>query len=157
MCLVGFEMHGTQVKVFQETNEEGGKKVEAKVCADVFNPKEEEQGELCYRGRHIMLGYLACKDLNDEETVRKNNEAAIDSEGWLHSGDKGCRGVNNFIRITGRYKELIKGSGGENIAPVPIEDKLLSMAPAISKAIMIGDKRKYNCILITLKTEGATG
>ena len=52
---------------------------------------------------------------------------------------------------------MIIGAGGENVAPVPIEDKLGQIAPAISKALMIGDKRKFNTVLITLKQEGATG
>jgi len=61
------------------------------------------------------------------------------------------------VRITGRYKELIKGAGGENIAPVPIEDEIKKLCPAISNVMMIGDKRKFNVCLVTLKAIGATG
>ena len=62
-----------------------------------------------------------------------------------------------MFRITGRYKELIIGAGGENIAPVPIEDEIKNICPLISNFVMIGDKRKYNVALVTLKAKGATG
>merc|ERR1712113_699970 len=58
---------------------------------------------------------------------------------------------------TGRFKELIIGEGGENIAPVPIEDSVKAICPGINECMMIGDKRKYNVALITLKAIGANG
>jgi acyl-CoA synthetase (AMP-forming)/AMP-acid ligase II len=61
------------------------------------------------------------------------------------------------VRITGRFKELIIGAGGENVAPVPIEDNIKLLCPAISNVMMVGDKRKYNTCVVTLKAEGATG
>lgn len=64
---------------------------------------------------------------------------------------------DGMVRITGRFKELIIGAGGENIAPVPIEDHIKLLCPAISNVMMVGDKRKYNTCLVTLKAEGATG
>jgi len=45
------------------------------------------------------------------------------------------------------------GAGGENIAPVPIEDYCKNIMPALSNFMMIGDKRKYNVCLVTLKTQ----
>jgi len=82
---------------------------------------------------------------------------AIDAEGWLHSGDKGLKTEQGMYKITGRYKELIIGEGGENIAPVPIEDSVKGLCDAIGECMMIGDKRKYNVALITLKAKGANG
>ena len=82
---------------------------------------------------------------------------AIDINGWLHSGDKGCKDRLGLVYITGRYKELIIGAGGENIAPVPIEDKVKALCPAISNIMMLGDQRKFNVALVSLKAEGATG
>merc|ERR1711964_638338 len=58
--------------------------------------------------------------------------------------------------ITGRYKELIVSAGGENIAPLPIETNIKSLHSGIANVMMVGDKRKYNVALITLKN-GSTG
>ena len=71
--------------------------------------------------------------------INKKNAETIDSEGWLHSGDKGCMDARGLLKITGRYKELIIGAGGENIAPVPIEDNVKRLCPAISNFMMVGD------------------
>merc|ERR1719363_13087 len=62
-----------------------------------------------------------------------------------------------MFKITGRYKELIIGEGGENIAPVPIEDSVKGLCDGIAECMMIGDKRKYNVALVTLKAVGANG
>ena len=81
----------------------------------------------------------------------------IDKDGWLHSGDKGCVDRRGMFRVTGRYKELLIGAGGENIAPVPIEDNIKKLCPAVSNIMMVGDKMPFNCALITLKAKGANG
>merc|ERR1719487_1594141 len=106
-----------------------------------------------------MMGYLANPALGPEhvDDIEKKNRETIDEDGWLHSGDKGCMDANGMFKITGRYKELIIGAGGENIAPVPLEDNIKKLCPAISNVMMVGDKRKYNTLLVTLKTVGATG
>ena len=155
----GFAMPGTEVKVFNVSETDLNDKKEVPAAEDPSNPTEEEQGELCYRGRHIMAGYMANPDLGEEHValIAKKTSEAIDADGWLHSGDKGCVSKEGMFRITGRYKELIIGSGGENIAPVPIEDFIKAFQPAISNIMMIGDKKKYNTAFVTLKAEGATG
>ena len=56
-----------------------------------------------------------------------------------------------FIVFTGRLKELIITSGGENVAPYNIEQAILSKLPYLSNAMVIGDKRKYLTVLVTLK------
>jgi long-chain-fatty-acid--CoA ligase ACSBG len=90
-----------------------------------------------------MMGYLN----NMEKTTE-----SIDEDGWLHSGDVGAIDeATNMLRITGRIKELIITAGGENIAPVPIEDCIKKNCPGISNVMMVGDKRKYNTLLVTLK------
>eukprot|EP00310_Coccolithus_braarudii_P009914 CAMPEP_0183368162 /NCGR_PEP_ID=MMETSP0164_2-20130417/94929_1 /TAXON_ID=221442 /ORGANISM="Coccolithus pelagicus ssp braarudi, Strain PLY182g" /LENGTH=190 /DNA_ID=CAMNT_0025544211 /DNA_START=42 /DNA_END=611 /DNA_ORIENTATION=+ len=90
-----------------------------------------------------MMGYMKNED---------KSKATIDPEGWLHSGDVGrIDPKTHALYITGRIKELIITAGGENIAPVPIEEKVKSFLPAISNIMMVGDKRKYNTCLIGLK------
>jgi fatty-acyl-CoA synthase len=72
------------------------------------------KGELCCRGYNVMKGYY-----NNPEATR----AAIDSDGWLHTGDEASIDEDGYIRITGRIKDLII-RGGENISPKEIEDRL---------------------------------
>mmetsp|Transcript_31410 Transcript_31410/g.61216 ORF Transcript_31410/g.61216 Transcript_31410/m.61216 type:complete len:754 (-) Transcript_31410:236-2497(-) len=155
----GWEMPGCEVKVFQVNPDDLNDKKECDPVEDIFNAPEENQGEICYRGRHIMMGYMANPALGEEHVkeIQKKCDDAIDRDGWLHSGDKGCISVKGMVKITGRYKELIIGAGGENIAPVPIEDTAKQECPAISNIMMVGDKRKFNVALVTLKAEGATG
>ena len=47
-------------------------------------------------------------------------------------------------------------AGGENIAPVPIEGNVKKLCPAVSNFMIVGDKRKFNVALVTLKAKGAT-
>mmetsp|Transcript_50983 Transcript_50983/g.75655 ORF Transcript_50983/g.75655 Transcript_50983/m.75655 type:complete len:761 (-) Transcript_50983:236-2518(-) len=153
----GFAIPGVEMKVFKPSDD--GKNVECPRAKDMFHPTEEEQGELCYRGRNIMMGYMANPDMGEEHVkeIEGKNKSAIDAQGWLHSGDKGCLSESGLFHITGRYKELIIGAGGENVAPVPIEDHIKLICQPISNIVMIGDKRKYNVALVTLKAKGATG
>ncbi len=70
------------------------------------------QGEVCFRGYHVMRGYYGQEDATHE---------AIDEAGWLHSGDLGVLDDDGYLRITGRLKDMII-RGGENIYPVEIEN-----------------------------------
>jgi long-chain-fatty-acid--CoA ligase ACSBG len=155
----GFTMPGTEVKIFKVSDSGDGKNVECPRAKDIFNPKEDEQGEICYRGRHIMTGYMANPDLGKDhlDKIQGKLDEAIDKEGWLHSGDKGCMGINGMVKITGRYKHLLIGAGGENVAPIPIENAVKKFCPAISNCMMIGDKQPFMAALVTLKAVGATG
>jgi fatty-acyl-CoA synthase len=73
-----------------------------------------ERGELYCRGYNVMKGYH-----DNPEATR----AAIDAEGWLHTGDEAILDPDGCFRITGRIKDIII-RGGENIAPKEIEDRL---------------------------------
>lgn len=86
-----------------------------------------QQGELCSRGHVVMLGYY-----KDPEATAK----AIDSQGWLHSGDLAMRLPNGYYRITGRIKDMVI-RGGENIYPREIEEYLFTH-PAIEQAAVVG-------------------
>merc|ERR1719236_123790 len=102
---------------------------------------------------------MAQPDLGKEHVadIEKKTAETIDKDGWLHSGDKGMITHLGMCKITGRYKELIIGDGGENIAPVPIEDHVKKNCDGIAEIMMVGDKRKYNVALVTLKAVGANG
>ncbi len=103
-----------------------------------------EQGELCARGHVVMIGYYN----QPEETA-----AAIDAEGWLHTGDLAVRLPNGYFRITGRIKDMVI-RGGENIYPREIEE-FLFQHPAIEQAAVVGvPDAKYGeelCAWIRLK------
>jgi long-chain-fatty-acid--CoA ligase ACSBG len=155
----GYAVPGCEVKCFKVNPDDVNDKKEVPACTSLENPSEEQQGEVCFRGRHIMMGYLANPDLGPEHMalIEKKTAESIDAEGWLHSGDKGCIDKRGMVKITGRYKEIIIGSGGENIAPVPIEDAIKKECQGLSNVMMVGDKRKFNVALVTLKAQGATG
>jgi fatty-acyl-CoA synthase len=105
---------------------------------------EEQQGELCARGHVVMSGYY-----NDPEATSK----AIDTDGWLHTGDLAVRLPNGYYRITGRIKDLVI-RGGENIYPREIEE-FLCTHPAIEQAAVVGvPDQKYGeelCVWARLK------
>ena len=105
---------------------------------------DNEQGELCARGHAIMIGYYH----NPEAT-----HAAIDSDGWLHTGDLAMRLPNGYFRITGRIKDMVI-RGGENIYPREIEEFLFTH-PAIEQAAVVGvpDKKYVEelCVWVKLK------
>lgn len=89
--------------------------------------KRGDQGEICCRGHLVMLGYW------------KNPEAtslAIDSAGWLHSGDLGTMNSSGYLNITGRSKDMI-ARGGENVYPREIEE-VLHHHEGISQAQVFG-------------------
>ncbi|XP_021368611.1 long-chain-fatty-acid--CoA ligase ACSBG2-like [Mizuhopecten yessoensis] len=112
--------------------------------AETETPERDGSGEVCMWGRNLFMGYLN----NDEKT-----KEAIDDEGWLRSGDIGKKDDNGFLYITGRIKELLITAGGENIAPVPVEDNVKEELPVVSNCMLIGDKMKFLSMLITLKVE----
>jgi len=85
------------------------------------------QGELCTRGYHVMKGYY---------NLPEATAAAIDSEGWLHTGDLAVMDENGYCKITGRLKDMII-RGGENIYPREIEEFLYTN-PKIKDVQVVG-------------------
>ncbi|MDA1055259.1 MAG: AMP-binding protein [Planctomycetota bacterium] len=103
--------------------------VEARIVDPNTNEPVEDgvSGELCARGHNVMLGYYK----QPEATA-----AAIDKDGWLHTGDQALRQPDGYFRITGRIKDTII-RGGENISPREIEE-LLYQHPAVEDVQVVG-------------------
>ncbi len=97
-----------------------------------------DDGEVCVRGPNVMAGYYN----RPEDTA-----AALDAEGWLHTGDIGAIDAQGFLAITDRKKDLLITSQGENIAPQPIEGRF-RQEPLIEEACLIGDQRPYLTVLL---------
>ena len=110
----------------------------------IFNPDKDGEGEIIMSSRNIMMGYL----FNEEKT-----QEAIDSNGWLHSGDLGTELDDGYFKVTGRLKELIITAGGENVAPIPIEETVKKELGCVSNAMIVGDRRKFLSCLLTLRVE----
>lgn len=89
------------------------------------NP-EEVPGEICTRGQNRMTGYYKNHDAT---------EAAIDTDGWLHTGDMGTV-TDGTIFIRGRYKTMILSASGQNIYPEEIEAKLNNM-PYVNESLIV--------------------
>ncbi|MBL8742725.1 MAG: long-chain fatty acid--CoA ligase [Myxococcales bacterium] len=107
--------------------------VEVKIAAD---------GEILVRGPNVFLGYYKEPEATAETLI----------DGWLHSGDLGAFDSDGFLSITGRKKEIIITAGGKNIAPKNIEASLKNHR-LVSEAVVIGDRRKYLTVLVTLDPE----
>ena len=73
--------------------------------------KIADDGEILFRGRHIMKGYFG----NEKATAE-----TMSDDGWLMSGDIGKIDDDGFVYITGRKKEIYVNSGGKNIAPLAV-------------------------------------
>jgi len=84
-------------------------------------------GEILVKGENLMEGYYK----NEEAS-----KAAIDEEGWLHTGDLGISDEDGFIYIKGRSKSMLLGSSGQNIYPEEIESRLCNL-PYISEAVVL--------------------
>ena len=104
--------------------------------------KLSEEGELIVKGDCVMKGYW-----KDEKAT---NETIID--GWLHTGDIATISEDGFITITGRKKELIVNSGGDNIAPARPEASL-TFQETIFQSMVIGDRRPYLVAVIVPEVE----
>ncbi len=97
-----------------------------------------ETGEILTKGPNVMLGYY-----NKPEAT----EAAIDNEGWFHTGDIGVMVNDKYLKITDRLKEVFKLSGGKFVAPLPIENKMKESL-FIRNIMVIGENQKFCAALV---------
>jgi long-chain acyl-CoA synthetase len=106
-----------------------------------------EDGEILIKGRNVFPGYW------QNETATKE---AFAEEGWLRTGDLGELDDEGFLSITGRKKEMIVTSGGKNVAPTVLEDRLRSHY-LVSQAMVVGDGKPFIAVLVTLDAETLEG
>ena len=97
------------------------------------------RGELLARGAPVMLGYW-----RDKEATR----GIIDSRGWLHTGD--CARIEgDFVRLTGRIKEIIVLANGEKVPPADMESAICR-DPLFEQALVVGEGRPFLAALVVL-------
>ncbi|MGW2851706.1 long-chain fatty acid--CoA ligase, partial [Streptomyces sp. NPDC001215] len=99
-------------------------------------------GEVLIRGGLVFGGYW-------------NNPAATDavlSGEWFATGDLGALDQDGYLTITGRKKDILITTGGKNVSPSVLEDRLRSRSP-VGQCIVVGDNRPYVAALITLDPE----
>ncbi|MFF4368651.1 AMP-dependent synthetase/ligase [Streptomyces sp. NPDC001594] len=100
-------------------------------------------GEVLARGPMVFPGYHA----NPAATA-----AALDADGWLHTGDLGALDADGYLCLTGRKKDLIITSAGKNITPTEVEFAVQQASPLVARAVLIGDRRPHPVALLALDT-----
>jgi len=99
-------------------------------------------GEVASNGRNVFMGYLG-----DATKTRETFDRGF----WLLSGDMATID-QGFVTIKGRIKDVIITSGGKNIAPYPIEEKIKAeLGDFVSNCVVVGDKQKHLACLLTVR------
>jgi long-chain acyl-CoA synthetase len=129
---IGPVIEGTEVKIVDEQGKE---------------LPYGHKGLLLVRGPQVMKGYYKRPDLSAKVML---------ADGWLDTGDLGMKTRHGELAITGRAKDTIVLLGGENIEPLPIEQKLCE-SMYIAQCIVLGQDKKYLTALIVPTQETVTG
>jgi long-chain acyl-CoA synthetase len=107
--------------------------------------KIADDGEILVKGELVMKGYW-----NDPDATI----AAIDDQGWLHTGDIGHLDEDKYLEITDRKKDIIVNSGGDNIAPQRVQG-VLGLEDGIAQSLVFGDRKPYMTAVIVPDAEFA--
>ena len=99
-----------------------------------------DEGELEVRGGQVLAGYW-----RDDAATSE----ALSADGWLRTGDLGEIDDEGFVHVTGRRKEILVTTGGKNVAPTALEERLRAH-PLISQCMVVGDGRPYVAALLTV-------
>jgi long-chain acyl-CoA synthetase len=102
-----------------------------------------DDGEILTRSPAVFAGYLKDPDAT---------AAAVDAEGWLHTGDVGEIDEHGHLTITDRKKDIIITAGGKNVSPSEIENRL-KVSPYVREAMVVGDRRSYLVALIGVESD----
>ncbi|MFF6913023.1 AMP-binding protein [Streptomyces sp. NPDC012466] len=101
-----------------------------------------DDGEVLIKGGIVFTAYW-------------NNPAAtgeVLDDGWFATGDLGSLDEDGYLTITGRKKDILVTTGGKNVSPAVLEDRLRSRPP-VGQCLVVGDNRPYVAALITLDPE----
>ena len=96
-----------------------------------------QKGEIVIKGENVMAGYW------------KNPESTADTvrDGWLHTGDMGYMGEDNFLYVLGRFKSLLISSDGEKYSPEGMEEAIVDKSPYIDQVIVYNNQSPYTIAL----------
>ena len=108
----------------------------------VIDKDENGNGEFCFRGPQVMMGYY-----NNPEATEGCME-----DGWFHTGDLGHVDDDRYVFITGRKKNVIIAPNGKNVFPEELEEKLMR-SPYIEECMVWGDPEDNEKICVTLRTD----
>ena len=115
-------------------------KIKLDTVGPVFKGTEVKiasDGEILVKGENVMNGYW-----NDPKAT---SSTIID--GWVHTGDIGSFDEDQYLKITDRKKDIIVNTGGDNISPSRIEEKL-NIEPQIAQSMLYGDFKNYLVAII---------
>ncbi len=97
----------------------------------IDNPGEDGNGEICVRGKTVMMGYYKNPEVTEKAMV----------DGWFHTGDLGHIDERGYLSITGRCKNLIVLDNGKNVYPEELENYIMNI-PYIAEAVVKGEKEE---------------
>ncbi|MBB1255596.1 AMP-dependent synthetase/ligase [Streptomyces alkaliterrae] len=101
-----------------------------------------DDGEVLIRGGIVFGGYWQNAAASDE----------VLHDGWFHTGDLGSLDEEGYLTITGRKKDILVTSGGKNVSPAVLEDRVRSRPP-VGQCVVLGEGRSYVSALITLEPD----
>ncbi|OHD24716.1 MAG: AMP-dependent synthetase [Spirochaetes bacterium GWB1_59_5] len=123
MGTVGPAIRGTEFKILDEAGKDLG------TC---------KKGIVYVKGPQVMLGYYKKPELTAK---------VLSSDGWLNTGDLGMLTKKRFLKLTGRAKDTIVLLGGENIEPLPIEQRICD-SPYVKQAVVLGQDQHFLAAII---------
>ena len=118
--------------------------LDLKICDDEGNELPHGQkGEIVIKGENVMAGYW------------KNPESTADTvrDGWLHTGDMGYMGEDDFLYVLGRFKSLLISSDGEKYSPEGMEEAMVDKSPIIEQIMIYNNQSPYTIALVVASKE----